>query len=96
MSVQTKKACKDQRLSVRVSAVDKTTLERASRVLRMTTSEFVVREAISSAEEILGEGTRFLLPPAQWEAFTAKLDEPPRAIPAISRLMNEPTPFDER
>jgi len=96
MGAQAGKPCKDQRLSVRVSKSEKATLERASRSVRMTTSEFVIREALSSAEEILAERTRFTLPPEQWEAFTARLDQPPRAIPALSRLLNEPTPFDER
>jgi len=96
MGVQTKKACKDRRMSVRVSAVEKTTLERASRSMRMSTSEFVLREAMASAEEILAERTRFVLSGEQWEAFIARLDEPPRALPALSRLLTEPSPFDVR
>lgn len=95
MDGQASRSCKDERLSVRVSAIEKMTLERASRAVRMTTSEFVVREAMASAEEILAERTLFVLPPEQWEAFSARLDQPSRAIPAISKLMREPAPFDE-
>lgn len=95
MPGQARKACKDQRLSVRVSMGEKATLERASRSMRMTTSEFVVREAMASAEVVLAERTRFSLPEEQWRAFAERLDEPPRAIPALAKLMNEPTPFNE-
>jgi uncharacterized protein (DUF1778 family) len=93
--VKADRKTKDQRLSIRVSMHEKTTLERASQTLRMTTSEFVVRQAVESAEEILAERTRFTLPPERWEEFTARLDVPPRPIPALSRLMGEPSPFDE-
>ncbi len=94
MPGQTRRASKDQRLSLRVSAAEKTALETASQSLNMTTSEFVLREAMSSAEEILADRSRFLLPPDQWEAFGARLDGAPRALPAIAELMSEPSPFD--
>jgi len=76
--------------------VEKTTLESASQSVSMTTSEFVIRHAMASAEEILADRTRFLLSADQWEAFSARLDQPPRALPAIMKLMAEPAPFDER
>ena len=61
----------------------------------MTTSEFVLREAMASAEGILADRTRFVLPAERWEAFSARLDRPPRSIPALAALVTEPTPFDE-
>ncbi len=96
MPTQARRANKDQRLSLRVSIVEKTALESASQSVNMTTSEFVIRHAMASAEEILADRTRFLLSADQWEAFSARLDQPPRAIPAVMKLMTEPSPFDER
>jgi uncharacterized protein (DUF1778 family) len=96
MPTQARKARKNERLSLRVSMVEKTTLESASQSVSMTTSEFVIRQAMAAAEEILADRTRFLLSADQWEAFSARLDQPPRAIPAIKKLMAEPAPFDER
>jgi uncharacterized protein (DUF1778 family) len=87
MPTQARRACKNQRLSLRVSMVEKTTLESASQSVSMTTSEFVIRQAMASAEEILVDRTRFLLSVDQWEAFSARLDQPPRAIPAVMKLM---------
>jgi uncharacterized protein (DUF1778 family) len=95
MQTRAKRIYKDQRLSLRVSTVEKATLEAASQSISMTTSEFVLREAMSSAEEILADRTRFVLPAEQWEAFSARLDRPPRSIPALAALLTEPTPFDE-
>ena len=62
MQTHAKRTYKDQRLSLRVSTVEKATLEAASQSISMTTSEFVLREAMSSAEEILADRTRFVLP----------------------------------
>jgi len=31
---------------------------------------------------------RFVLPPAQWEAFNAMLDAPPKELPALKRLFS--------
>jgi uncharacterized protein (DUF1778 family) len=93
---QTRKASKSERLSLRVSTIEKTTLESASQSVSMTTSEFIIRQAMASAEEILADRTRFVLSADQWEAFSARLDQPPRTIPAIAKLMTESAPFDER
>jgi uncharacterized protein (DUF1778 family) len=86
-------AHKDERLNLRISADEKATLERASRSLRMTTSEFVLREAMAAADVILAERNRFVLSDEQWTAFTQRLDEPPRAIPALAELLDKPSPF---
>ena len=85
---------KTTRLSIRVSRREKETIERASNRLRLSTSAFVVREAVSSAERLLADTTRFELPPDQWKAFTERLDAEPRELPAIQRLLQEPSPFD--
>jgi len=74
---------------------EKTALESASQSVSMTTSEFVIRRAMASAEEILADRTRFVLSADEWEAFSTRLDQPPRAIPALAQLMTEPSPFDE-
>ena len=95
MDAPTRRTPKDERLGIRVSAADKATLEKVSRSMRMSTSEFVVREAVASAEEILAERTRFVLPQEQWDAFVARLDEPAREIPALVRALSRPSPFDE-
>ena len=63
--------------------------------LTLSTSGFVVREAVSSAGRMLGEKTRFELPPEQWQEFAARLDQEPRELPVIGRLLREPSLFDE-
>lgn len=89
-------AHKDERLNLRISADEKATLERASRTLRMSTSEFIIREAMAAADVILAERNRFVLSAEEWAAFARRLDEPPRNIPALAELRDRPALFAAR
>ena len=84
---------KDDRLYLRVSSDEKLIVEEAATELGLTTSAFIVREALAAAEEVLADRTRFELSPSQWDAFVARLDEPVRDLPEIRRLLSEPSPF---
>ena len=87
---------KDQRLNIRTSAEVKSLVEEAARVSHMTASEFVLQAALRSAEQVLSDQTRFVLPPEQWQEFTALLDRPARVIPALRDAMAKPSRFSER
>ncbi len=54
----------------------------------------MVSRACAAAETILAERTRFELSPERWEAFQKLLDEPPRDVPELRRLMAEPSVFE--
>jgi uncharacterized protein (DUF1778 family) len=45
-------------------------------------------------DETLADRRTFTLGPAQWKAFIAALDAPPRPLPRLERLMKEPGFFD--
>lgn len=86
---------KTDRLSIRISETDKATLESAAQLSGLSASGFVVREALAAAQTLLADNTRYVLDAEEWDALCAKLDEPPRNLPAIERLASEPSPFDE-
>ena len=87
---------KDQRLNIRTSSEVKSVVEEAARVSHMTASEFVLQAALRSAEQVLSDQTRFVLPPEQWQEFTALLGRPARVIPALRDAMAKPSLFSER
>jgi uncharacterized protein (DUF1778 family) len=87
---------KDQRLNIRASAEVKQLIEEAARAVHMTASAFVLQAALRSAQDILADQTRLVLPPKQWAAFTALLDRPARAVPALREAASKPSPFRER
>lgn len=92
---QSHPAAKNQRFNVRVSAREKAVVEQAARLSRMSSSEFMLRAVVSSAEEVLAEQTQFALPPRQWAAFVEALDRPARSVPALRRAASRQSPFGE-
>jgi uncharacterized protein (DUF1778 family) len=57
-------------------------------------SEFVLESALARADEALADRRSFGLDAKQWKAFLAALDAPPRSMPRLKRLLNEPAFFD--
>ena len=54
----------------------------------------MLESALARAEETLIERRRFELNAAQWEAFMAALDAPPRDLPRLRQLFQERSPFE--
>jgi uncharacterized protein (DUF1778 family) len=57
-------------------------------------SQLILECAPSRAEETLIERRRFDLTAEQWQASMAALDAPPRDVPRLRRLFQEPSPFE--
>jgi uncharacterized protein (DUF1778 family) len=95
MSQPAKATQKNIRLSIRVTTQEKATLAEAARVRQITVSQFVLKASLTAAHTILidqtesVDQTEFRLSPDQWEAFCQRLDEPPKAIPALQKLFSE-------
>ena len=85
---------KNQKLDLRLTPSAKAFLQSAAQASQRTLSEFVLESAMRRAEETLPDRQRFGLDAARWEAFQAALDAPPRAIPRLTRLMQEPSVFE--
>ncbi len=87
---------KDQRLNIRASEAEKATLEQAASATHMGVSQFTLQAALRSAEEVLADQTRFVLPADKWDEFTALLERPARVLPALREAAAKPSPFGER
>jgi uncharacterized protein (DUF1778 family) len=83
---------KAARLHLRIAAKDKALFERASSLREESMTEFLVESGRERAERLLADRTRFALNDADWRAFTAALDRPPRALPELARLFARPRP----
>jgi uncharacterized protein (DUF1778 family) len=82
------------RLDLRLTHQAKRTLQAATATSRRSVSEFVLESALARADEALADGRTFSLNRAQWKAFLAALDAPPRSSPCLERLLKEPGFFD--
>jgi len=86
---------KEERFNIRAKHDEKALVEQAARATHMTTSQFMLQAALRSAEEVLADQTRFVLPADQWDLFTLALDRPARLIPELEQAASKPSPFDE-
>jgi uncharacterized protein (DUF1778 family) len=87
---------KAERFNIRATGDEKRLVEEAAAITRVSTSRFVMQAAVRSAEEVLSERTRFVLPADRWADFVARLDQPTREIPALRRAAAKPSPFVAR
>jgi uncharacterized protein (DUF1778 family) len=85
---------RNEKLDLRLTPTNKRVLQTAAAAAHRSVSEFVLESALSRAEETLPDRQRFGLDAAQWAQFQAALDAPPRALPRMSRLLNEPSVFE--
>lgn len=82
------------KLDLRLSPEAKEKLQAAASILQRSVSEFVLESALVRAEETLTDRTHFGLDAGQWKAFLAALDAPPRDLPRLNRLFQEPSVFE--
>ena len=79
-----------EKLDVRVSPGAKAKLQAAASATHRSMSDFVMESALARAEETLAERRVFGLDGEKWAAFQAALDAPPRALPRLQALLEEP------
>lgn len=83
-----------EKLDVRVSPSAKAKLQAAASAAHRSMSDFVMESALSRAEETLADRRVFGLGAEKWTAFQKALDAPPRPLPRLQRLLDEPAFFD--
>jgi uncharacterized protein (DUF1778 family) len=87
-------ATRTEKLDLRLSPQAKQRLYAAAEAEQRTVSEFVLQSALERAEETLADRRLFSLAPAQWKAFQAALDAPPRPLPRLRKLLRSVGQFD--
>ena len=91
-----RRPAKEARIALRVSTQERDLIEQASALVSTTVSDFMLRASLVRASEVLADRREFRLPPDQWEAFVAMLDQPPTAAdtPRLRRLLTEPSTLE--
>ncbi|QEH38138.1 hypothetical protein OJF2_67360 [Aquisphaera giovannonii] len=90
----TQRSARSAKLDLRLSPEAKERLQAAAHVAQRSVSEFVLDSALERAGEVLTNRTRFGLDAQRWEAFLEALDSPPRDLPRLARLLQEPSVFE--
>jgi uncharacterized protein (DUF1778 family) len=87
---------KDQRLNIRASQAEKAVVEEAARLTHMGVSQFMLQAALQSAEEVLADQSRFVVPADKWQQFVESLERPARVIAELADAGTRPNPVTER
>ncbi len=83
-----------EKLDLRVSPSAKAKLQLAASATHRSMSDFVMESALSRAEEALADRRTFGLDAERWAGFQAALNAPPRRLPRLQALLDEPGIFD--
>ncbi len=86
---------RSEKLDLRLTPQAKQRLFAAAQAQHRSVSDFVLQSALDKADETLADRRVFTLNAEQWEKFLAALDAPPRDLPRLRRLLNEPGFFDK-
>ncbi|HEY5747003.1 MAG TPA: DUF1778 domain-containing protein [Chryseolinea sp.] len=81
------------RIDLRVDPYKKSIISRAAEMLGVNITQFIMDRVFPEAEKIVSENHRLKLSKEEWERFCAKLDEPPKDLPELRRLMQEKSIF---
>jgi len=86
---------RDQRLAIRLTAWQKSTIERAASIAGGSVTDFAVHAMVDRAQEVLADQPVFEVDRQTWEEFNRLLDAPATPVPGMTDLLARPTVFDE-
>jgi uncharacterized protein (DUF1778 family) len=89
-------AAKTERLAVRLTPSQDAVVRRAAEARGEPVSEYVVRHVVEAAEADLADRRVFVLEDAAWTELQARLSAPPTFKPRLSKLLQDPSVFDEQ
>ena len=86
---------RDERLQLRLSAVDDGLIRAAAAAADVSISEFVVKAARASAAETLADRDHVVLDAATWDELNSRVSRKGKRNARVAELFQRPTPFDE-
>lgn len=89
-----KSTTRSEKLDLRLTLEAKNALKAAAAIAHRSVSDFVLESALAKDNEMLAERQTFALDARRWSMFLAALDAPPRDLPRMARLLQEPGLFD--
>jgi uncharacterized protein (DUF1778 family) len=87
-------ALKATKVQLRLRPDQKAVLARAAQLRHTSLSNFMLEHAYEAAQQVLAEQVDIVMSASEWEAFCKALDAPPRPIPALKKLLTQPSLFD--
>ena len=86
---------KAEQLNIRATAAQKAKLAEAAKLQHMNVSQFVLSKSLDAAEEVLADQRLIQLSAADFDRFTAKLEEKPKELPKLRALFSKPSVLEK-
>ncbi len=83
-------APREERLHIRTSPSEKALLARAAKARHLNVSQFVLQTSLDAAKSIVREENTIWVDAEEYDWLSNLLEEPPRELPELRRLLNEP------
>lgn len=80
---------KQERMHIRLDQSSKRKLERAAAYAQKSLSEFVLKQALCAADEVIHEHETRTLTEADWEIFLEALEHPPKPNTKLKQAFAE-------
>ena len=81
-------------LNLRIKPDDRGLIDRAAKLTGKTKTDIVLEAARRAAEDALLDRTLFVVGPEAFDAFRARLDEPPHPNEKLRRTLQTPAPWE--
>jgi uncharacterized protein (DUF1778 family) len=90
----TKPTARRDTLNLRIKPEDRGLIDRAAKLTGKTKTDFVLDAARRAAEDALLDRTLFVVGPEAFDAFRARLDEPPHPNDKLRRALQTAAPWE--
>ena len=90
----TKPTARRDTLNLRIKPEDRGLIDRAAKLTGKTKTDFVLDAARRAAEDAFLDRTLFVVGPEAFDAFRARLDEPPHPNEKLRRALQSPVPWE--
>jgi uncharacterized protein (DUF1778 family) len=81
-------------LNLRIKPEERWLIDRAAELTGKTKTDFVLEAAHRAAEDALLDRSLFMVGSDAFQAFLARLDEPPHPNEKLRRALQTPTPWE--
>jgi uncharacterized protein (DUF1778 family) len=86
---------RESRFSIRATTKQKALITRVAQRFNKTVSDFVLENAVETAEALEMDNAHYVVSRDKYESFLAALDEPTKPVPALRKLFSTPSILDE-
>lgn len=87
-------APKLEQLNIRATATQKAKLAEAARLENMNVSQFILSRSLDAAEDVIADQRLIRVSKEEFSWLSSKLDEEPRDLPQLRKLISEPSVFE--